>query len=1068
MNMRKCSSSNIVLVLVASHVLEGDSFFVPSIPPYVNSPRRRVYSSNYPSTFAPTITALSSKTILSHSASGWEDVNNELLPYEDVYSILPPFVLKTKSRTMATKKSLINGNSGEIQNEVRSTISTTSDSSSNRNIPSIPDKLPKLSELMEEESMIRSIDGSNNKKNVPSFRHEIAAEEKIGKITKNMDENAWKQKRNNNRNGKKKKDRTKLVNPLSSNVQVVGMAERTLHSNLTIAVKKQKKKSSNKTEQKPWKADYASSRKTQGRITLASKYQNGDSALDCARRVLTVLLDTPPILCNEANIVHSLTLTAKILNRRRQPSKSQSQPKNTKIEDTFLELLHQTLDILHDLVKEGCLNTRQLSNAAWAVAKHYSMDPRVLPPSKATLASIGNRPTMYENGNTILIKAETWDLNNAEGDASSVVKKKRGYEREKRVLKMLDLIAERLIAVMKIKTNDNRNMMHPPKSSELSMVSWAYAILKPRISPPGWDLPPRSGRMVGNHRETLTSTKAANGSRNDLVSFEKWDDYASLQEQNKHNDGGTQMTMSATVGQSKSISITNMLFDTIASTLLKYDIKDKQNGKSMIEGCLWRELSNIAWAYAHSGQSESDVSLEMMQVLTDEASQRLQNFYSSSDVDSINTESQQFLPRDISQIAWALGNLQCDNYRFSDALISFVDTITTTLVPKSNDNLSADPNNKFRPFREWRSADLVQVAVALAHGRIDKPELLIPIYNEVLHSTNAEFYETMPTDKYGKTFKSWELAVLLWAQASLYMTGSSGRVFEEFSDIVPPLLLLRMQGVGDGITNDRDCAETGQLINSFKRIGLGVQEQANIAWSLAVLEKYQASASIKLLQNIFTVCTASCTRGNPIGLEHAHQLWQSVCILEDECIEALDKLEGTTFYSFLRDSWFQEKSRPKISSARHKNISKTLDLMGVQHFNEHDEDIDVAIVLKLDSEWTHTADKGKGTEIKRKVAVEFDGPSHFTRPRSPMQAGQKSAIPRSLGHTVLKYKILKRQGWTVIRVPYYEFDKIPFWASMERQRYLQRKLKTHANIRFSRIDVSEYKAQVANRQSRFD
>jgi hypothetical protein len=53
-------------------------------------------------------------------------------------------------------------------------------------------------------------------------------------------------------------------------------------------------------------------------------------------------------------------------------------------------------------------------------------------------------------------------------------------------------------------------------------------------------------------------------------------------------------------------------------------------------------------------------------------------------------------------------------------------------------------------------------------------------------------------------------------------------------------------------------------------------------------------------------------------------------------------------------------------------------------------------------------------------------------------------------------------------VPYYEFDKIPFWASMERQRYLQRKLRTHANIKFSDVDVSEYKALNPDFNSRFD
>jgi hypothetical protein len=38
----------------------------------------------------------------------------------------------------------------------------------------------------------------------------------------------------------------------------------------------------------------------------------------------------------------------------------------------------------------------------------------------------------------------------------------------------------------------------------------------------------------------------------------------------------------------------------------------------------------------------------------------------------------------------------------------------------------------------------------------------------------------------------------------------------------------------------------------------------------------------------------------------------------------------------------------------------------------------------------------------------------------------------------------------------------------ERQRYLQRKLKTHANIKFSETDISEYKTLTPNRGSRFD
>jgi hypothetical protein len=300
--------------------------------------------------------------------------------------------------------------------------------------------------------------------------------------------------------------------------------------------------------------------------------------------------------------------------------------------------------------------------------------------------------------------------------------------------------------------------------------------------------------------------------------------------------------------------------------------------------------------------------------------------------------------------------------------------------------------------------------------------------------------------------------------------------------------------VADDI-DDNYCDNASQLA----RIGIGAQEQANLAWSLTVLEIY-SHESITLLQEIFSTAsistkTSNNTNGNvTIKLEHAHQLHQALFILQHDCPEAVNHVP-LSFAAFLDDQWKQEKSRRKISSARHRALSQTLKLMGVAHYNEHDEDIDVAIVLKDATSWTHTAEVGEegvstaisnsasylslsrsgdndgdslkkkkshGSQLstaKHKVAVEFDGPDHFTR---------GTTTPRALGHAVLKYKLLKRQGWTVVRVPYYEFDKIPFWASMERQRYLQRILKTHDNIRFSSVDVSEYQAIVANRQSRFD
>jgi hypothetical protein len=268
-------------------------------------------------------------------------------------------------------------------------------------------------------------------------------------------------------------------------------------------------------------------------------------------------------------------------------------------------------------------------------------------------------------------------------------------------------------------------------------------------------------------------------------------------------------------------------------------------------------------------------------------------------------------------------------------------------------------------------------------------------------------------------------------------------------------------------------AEERETLAAMENIGLLSQEQANLAWSLTVLGRFDENI-VLLLQNVFHA--ASSSRSGGIQLEHAHQLWQSYFILSDDCPAAV-KFVPVEFSKYLEQRWLMEKSRIKHSSSRHRAISRTLELLRVGHQNEYNEDVDVAIVLKDDSPFTHKAQKNVGamdeTRALHKIAVEFDGPQHFTlmastgKDLSLMESGTK-IIPRVLGHTVLKYRMLKKKGWTVIRIPYYEWDKIPHWASMERQRYLQRCLKTHQEIQFSGVDISEYKPIPQTRHSRFD
>ncbi len=747
-------------------------------------------------------------------------------------------------------------------------------------------------------------------------------------------------------------------------------------------------------ENEPWCADYDTSRRTQKKIQNAAKIRA--SPIQRATSVLQLLLKTPPALCNPSNLVCALTLSAKIVPKHCQYNQRRQ----------FRHLLLQTLDILHDLVRAQELNTRQLANAAWAIAKHYSVDEELLP-------QYFDSGYMNIGGSDTSMMSQTWDL-----DADEK------YESEQQVMKTLDHIAMQLTDNMAGIKKPGRKQIN---EVEMSMICWAYAIVYPRNTPAGWELPPRLSKMEGN------SLSKMNGNGNDfgeMITFETFQD-GTLGNTVEEDDYAT----------FKPSSIVDKLFDAIAVSI----VRPKKKGPSMIYKCQWKELSTITWSFANRGYCESNAAMNLILNLANEAIARIERETLSG------VEDSKILPRDLSEIAWALGVMQSDNYYLADSLENFVDAVA--------DNIAS--RGQARPLANWMSADCLQMAVALAHGRLDRQILLEQIYMEALrsirHDVNGQNSKNMRGHNNHKSFQDFELVILLWVQARLYLTADVSDVFDEFAEIFPRTLLSRMEV--DGTTQSPREA--------FKRINLGAQEQANIAWSLTVLEKYESKEAIELLSRIFKLCSESCKDG--INVEHAHQLWQSIFILQDNCPEAVESIDDQTF-DFLKGIWDQEKTRRKTSSQRHKALSETLDLMGVQHYNEHDEDIDVALVLQTESSWTQSAvksDEAGEDKYNQRVAVEFDGPSHFTKIAIP-RPGVKVDPPRTLGHTVLKYKLLKKQGWTFVRIPFYEFDRIPFWASMERQRYVQRKLKTHASIRFSGADVSEYKSPVPNKKSRFD
>ena len=851
-----------------------------------------------------------------------------------------------------------------------------------------------------------------------------------------------------------------------------------------------------------------------------------------ATAVLQTLLSIPPDRCNAANLVYALTLSAKLQVPATNPLRHHGDDttENDDEDDmavsqevaVFRSLLVQAVQVMREMVsmkqkKKGGLTPRQLCNAAWALAKHVDRDPFLLRlkaedrPAGSTLthddtpAAIGETKNDDDNSNHVLV---------------------------------VDLAVDEIAASLIRTLQSNSTMV---KNGELCMAAWAYGVLRERQRPPGWKTRPRMGTVVLPKQPPAPppSTDHSSFPNHPGASFfqfvrnEEWDSksrrpmhnpsrklFGKLKVPEVHDDEENDDNLEEDVIQVPSPTITDFLFDEIALALNQpavigvephleavvngtelfgsSDLSDVELGEEedsvawRIDTCQWNELAIVAWAFATHGWSCSPSAELVLMRIANETTRRLKKgqrlplkangSYMPYKLSRYAGEhkSKRASSRDIAQLIWSLGIAQSDNFRLADSLVAVVETL--------RDNLRHyQMNNKDGPsyFSRWSCADLVQVALSLAHARMDESEILCALYQESLRRLPTRG-NSDSMDGNRQTFFFWEVTILLWAQARLHLTVEQDAIFEEFSTAVVASLHAAAVEAQDGETQ------------SLQSIGIGSQEKANLVWSLVILEQYNSSTSIDLLSRIFAEVSSECQVEGCIQLEHAHQLWQALFLLESESPLAVADTPAW-FRDYLQSQWRNEKARPKLSSARHRALSHTLSQMGVAHHNEDEEDIDVAIVLEPNALWTHQAawktasEHGGAQDVPNgnrngecivKVAVEFDGPNHFTRhavvkgkqsnsPKSPSHIGPSAAAespppPRSLGHSILKYRLLKKQGWTVIRIPYYEFDKIPFWASMERQRYLQRLLKTHSTLKFSDADVSEYKPPVLDRKSRFD
>jgi len=182
-------------------------------------------------------------------------------------------------------------------------------------------------------------------------------------------------------------------------------------------------------------------------------------------------------------------------------------------------------------------------------------------------------------------------------------------------------------------------------------------------------------------------------------------------------------------------------------------------------------------------------------------------------------------------------------------------------------------------------------------------------------------------------------------------------------------------------------------------------------------------------------------------------------------VEQLATVDAATTNELRRAARAAWTRRPSAPSSRHEAVSKVLRGMKAQHgvgacveikmlrrVVLHAIDATLWLISTQVVATAHDEHGGLAVDVLvrlpdgRAVAVEVDGPSHFCAddPKRP------------LGHTRLKRRLLEHAGLEAVSVPYYEWDRIPHWSSMERERYLQRKLGITTRLVYDGGDSSSF------------
>lgn len=357
---------------------------------------------------------------------------------------------------------------------------------------------------------------------------------------------------------------------------------------------------------------------------------------------------------------------------------------------------------------------------------------------------------------------------------------------------------------------------------------------------------------------------------------------------------------------------------------------------------------------------------------------------------------------------------------------------------RMNDNAEGGPQRKRRfvgdgpvtavhrdPIYDFLGQEMSNILISYARGSIVHPPLLKALERELCRAASGS--ESVCVERL-QNFTSQALANTLWAFASLrwYPARLLPCITQAMKNIV---FDMTAQELANSLWSyARFAYYPGKVMSGFLTAIQNKMEEfegqgcTNSLWALAVLKATYSPAFVGLLQRYLILEKDSVS----FGEVQYNQVLQAVLLAQFEARGGViqwrpevDLPEDVVNRAL--EAWASQQMNTQVSGF-HLDVSEGLTRLGISHLLEH---IVARDLLSID---IAVIDNG------RRIAIEVDGPFHFpVNARTP------------LGHTMIRRRLLRAAGWTVMSIPWYEWFELKSWE--ERIDYLITKLsKTDATF----------------------